>query len=52
VWRETASEARDSLARRGPDERIETMREALAVWNPFINELFIRRLDTAYHRQS
>jgi hypothetical protein len=39
VWRETVGEVRDSVARHRHNARIETMREALAVWNPFADEL-------------
>ncbi|MBU2669122.1 hypothetical protein KOI35_36975 [Actinoplanes bogorensis] len=39
VWRETAAQARDRLARRTPDPRVEAQREALTVWNPFADEL-------------
>jgi hypothetical protein len=46
VWRETAATAHDGLARRRPDERVETMREALTVWNPFADELLCLWLET------
>ncbi|MEV0732155.1 hypothetical protein [Polymorphospora sp. NPDC050346] len=46
VWRETAGEVRANLARRRPDERIEAMREALTVWNPFADRLLALWLDT------
>ncbi|GIH80922.1 transcriptional regulator [Planobispora longispora] len=47
VWRETAGDARDALARRGPNDRIETMREALTVWNPLADEMLALWLETA-----
>ncbi|MFC3500198.1 hypothetical protein ACFOOK_04350 [Micromonospora krabiensis] len=46
VWRETAGEARDRLARRGPNPRVAAMREALTVWNPFADRLLDLWLDT------
>ncbi|MFT7841605.1 hypothetical protein Q5530_36185 [Saccharothrix sp. BKS2] len=39
VWRGTAGQAAAALAARGPNRRVEAMREALAVWNPFADEL-------------
>jgi len=39
VYRETAAEVRDALARRRPNLRVEAMREALTVWHPFGDEL-------------
>ncbi|MCA2217155.1 hypothetical protein [Jidongwangia harbinensis] len=39
VWRETAADARETLARRPPNPRVEAQREALTVWNPFADEL-------------
>lgn len=39
VYRQTAGEVRRSLEQRQPNARIETMREALTVWNPFADDL-------------
>ena len=47
VWRETVGEVRESVARRRHNARIETMREALAVWNPFADELLALWCETA-----
>ncbi|MEO3819515.1 hypothetical protein [Plantactinospora sp. B24E8] len=46
VWRATTGEIRSSLAGRGPDPRIEAMREALTVWNPFADDLLTLWLQT------
>ncbi|MHC3458640.1 hypothetical protein [Streptomyces flavovirens] len=48
VHRHTASEAVDALARRRPNAAVETQREALAVWQPFADELLIHWLRTAH----
>lgn len=45
VWRRTAGEAKADLDSRGPNARIEAMREALTVWNPFADELLQLWLD-------
>ncbi|MEV0431299.1 hypothetical protein [Micromonospora sp. NPDC050495] len=39
VYRQTAGDARRILEQRQPNAQIETMREALTVWNPFADEL-------------
>jgi hypothetical protein len=39
VSRETVAGVTAALARRRPNERVEAMREALTVWNPFADEL-------------
>lgn len=39
VYRATAGEVRRVLQQRAPNDRVETQREALAVWNPFADEL-------------
>lgn len=46
VWRETAGAARERVARREPNQRVEAMREALTVWNPFADELLSLWLET------
>jgi hypothetical protein len=46
TWRETAGEARERLAGRRPNPRVEAMREALTVWNPFADELLALWLET------
>ncbi|GGL57105.1 hypothetical protein [Planomonospora parontospora] len=46
MWRETAATTHDSLARRWPNERVEAMREALTVWNPFADDLLSLWLET------
>ncbi|MEE6259987.1 hypothetical protein [Plantactinospora sonchi] len=46
VWRATAGEVRSALARREPNARVEAMREALTVWNPFADELLALWLET------
>ncbi|MFD5494168.1 hypothetical protein ACFWH4_14900 [Streptomyces sp. NPDC127091] len=47
VHRYTVSEAVDTLTRRRPNAAIETQREALAVWQPFGDELLVHWLRTA-----
>ncbi|MFJ7949590.1 hypothetical protein ACIQ6K_39330 [Streptomyces sp. NPDC096354] len=47
VHRRTASEAVDTLIRRRPNAALETQREALAVWQPFGDELLVHWLRTA-----
>jgi hypothetical protein len=45
AWRATAGEVRAALERRRPNERVETMRTTLRVWNPFADrmlELWLR----------
>lgn len=39
VWRETAGEVRAAVEARKPNERVEAMREALTIWNPFTDDL-------------
>ncbi|WP_211588737.1 hypothetical protein [Allorhizocola rhizosphaerae] len=39
VWRETAGHVRQTLTAKKPNPRIESMREALTVWNPFADDL-------------
>jgi hypothetical protein len=46
VWREPAGSAKARLERRTPNHQVETMREALAVWNPFADELLEHWLQT------
>lgn len=46
VFRETAAEVRDALARRRPNPRVEAMREALTVWHPFGDALLAWWLDS------
>ncbi|GLY03189.1 hypothetical protein [Actinoplanes sp. NBRC 101535] len=38
LWRSSAGEVGAALAGRRPNERVEAMREALAVWNPLADE--------------
>jgi hypothetical protein len=45
VHRSTVAEARASLARRQPSTAVETQREALAVWQPFGDELLTHWLE-------
>lgn len=45
VWRGTAGQAAATLAARRPNQRVEAMREALAVWNPFADDLLRWWLD-------
>ncbi|MFI1583515.1 hypothetical protein [Embleya sp. NPDC020630] len=45
AYRRTVGEARAEVARRRPKRAIEAMREALAVWNPFADELLTLWLD-------
>ncbi|SCD54521.1 hypothetical protein GA0115239_10333 [Streptomyces sp. BpilaLS-43] len=47
VHRRTVSETVDTLARRRPNAAVETQREALAVWQPFADELLTHWLRTA-----
>lgn len=47
VHRHTVSEAVDTLTRRSPNVAVETQREALAVWQPFSDELLVHWLRTA-----
>ncbi|WP_327241079.1 hypothetical protein [Streptomyces sp. NBC_01320] len=47
VHRHTVSEAVDTLIRRRPNAAVETQREALAVWQPFGDELLVHWLRTA-----
>jgi hypothetical protein len=46
VWRETVGDVRRRLAARGPNERVEAMNEALAVWSPFGDDLLAVWLET------
>lgn len=46
VYRETVAEAGRRLEKRRANERIETMREALSVWNPFGDEVLSLWLET------
>ena len=46
VSRATAGEARQTVARKRPNPAVETMREALTVWNPFADELLELWLET------
>lgn len=46
VWRETAGDAHAAVSARGYNERVEANREALAVWNPFADELLALWLET------
>jgi hypothetical protein len=39
VSRQTVGEVREAVGRRQPNERVEAMREALTVWNPFADDL-------------
>ncbi|MEV7107985.1 hypothetical protein [Streptomyces atroolivaceus] len=47
VHRHTVSDAVDTLIRRRPNATVETQREALAVWQPFGDELLVHWLRTA-----
>ncbi|MFF1922756.1 hypothetical protein ACFVW8_19565 [Streptomyces sp. NPDC058221] len=47
VHRRTVGEAAASLAARRPNSAVETQREALAVWQPFGDELLAHWLETA-----
>lgn len=47
LHRHTVSDAVDTLIRRRPNEAVETQREALAVWQPFGDELLVHWLRTA-----
>jgi hypothetical protein len=46
VWREPAGAAASTLRSRQENARVEAMREALTVWNPFADELLSLWLDT------
>ena len=46
VYRETAGDAGRRLDKRRPNERVETMCEALAIWNPFADEVLELWLQT------
>ncbi|TMR33763.1 hypothetical protein [Actinomadura geliboluensis] len=46
VSRETAGDVRRSLASRRPNPAVAAMNEALAVWNPFADELLAHWLET------
>lgn len=46
VWRRTAGETTTTLRNREPNARVEAMREALSVWNPFADELLAHWLET------
>ncbi|MER6350912.1 hypothetical protein ABT186_03415 [Streptomyces sp. NPDC001634] len=46
VHRRTVAEAGEMLARRRPDKAVETQREALAVWQPFGDDLLVHWLQT------
>lgn len=47
VRRDTVSDAVDTLVRRRPNAAVEAQREALAVWQPFGDELLVHWLETA-----
>ncbi|MGW1612928.1 hypothetical protein ACWCQZ_26555 [Streptomyces sp. NPDC002285] len=47
VHRYTVSDSVDSLIRRRPSAAVETQREALAVWQPFGDEMLVHWLETA-----
>lgn len=47
LHRRTVSDTVDRLARRRPNAAVETQREALAVWQPFGDELLAHWLETA-----
>ncbi|WP_217213306.1 hypothetical protein [Streptomyces sp. AC550_RSS872] len=47
VHRNTVSDAVDTLVRRRPHAAVEAQREALAVWQPFGDELLVHWLETA-----
>jgi hypothetical protein len=51
VSRETVGDARRRLETRRRNERIETMREALTVWNPFADEVLSLWLETMEREQ-
>jgi hypothetical protein len=46
VWRASAGAVGTALARRRENSRVEAMREALTVWNPFADELLNLWLET------
>ncbi|MFC7923106.1 hypothetical protein [Streptomyces cinereoruber] len=47
VHRRTVAQAGAALARRGPNDAVETQREALRVWRPFADDLLRHWLETA-----
>jgi hypothetical protein len=47
VYRRTAGEARRTLEQRQPNTQIETMCEALTIWNPFADELLALWCETS-----
>ncbi|WP_329349112.1 hypothetical protein OG226_13590 [Streptomyces sp. NBC_01261] len=47
LYRRSVSDTVDRLVRRRPDAAVETQREALAVWQPFGDELLVHWLETA-----
>ncbi|GAA4944665.1 hypothetical protein [Actinoplanes utahensis] len=47
VWRATAGEARQSLANRQPNERVEAMRGTLGVWNLYADRVLAHWLRSA-----
>jgi len=47
LCRRTVSDTVDRLVRRRPNAAVETQREALAVWQPFGDELLVHWLETA-----
>ncbi|WOX13309.1 hypothetical protein [Streptomyces sp. N50] len=47
LHRRTVSDTVDRLVRRRPNTAVETQREALAVWQPFGDELLVHWLETA-----
>ncbi|MER7914546.1 hypothetical protein ABTY23_33305, partial [Streptomyces sp. NPDC096068] len=47
VHRRTVAQTGAALARRGPNDAVETQREALRVWRPFADELLGHWLETA-----
>ncbi|MFF5301118.1 hypothetical protein ACFY5F_17315 [Streptomyces sp. NPDC013161] len=47
LHRRTVSDTVDRLVRRRPNAAVETQREALAVWQPFGDELLVHWLETA-----
>jgi len=51
VWRTSAGEVGTALAGRRENARVETMREALTVWNPFADELLSFWLESTAGRR-
>ncbi|MEV6508054.1 hypothetical protein AB0M61_18310 [Streptomyces sp. NPDC051642] len=47
LYRRSVSDTVDRLVRRRPNAAVETQREALAVWQPFGDELLVHWLETA-----